>query len=81
MRFQNEVLNEFRCYLATPALVQLSNRLLIAATAIDSNAADGDTIIVLINELASIEKGFAESEYKKRFEVVLFIHEMRNELL
>ena len=79
--FQTKVLNEFRCYLTTPEVAKLSNKLLIVATAIDNSDIDNDTKCVLSIELDSIYKGFIESEYQKRFEVLSFISQMREKLL
>ena len=79
--FQNEVLEKFRCFLTTPELGNLSNRLLIVDTAIDNPAVDGDTEIILINELDAIFKGFVKSDYQKRIEVLTFISKMRDKLL
>ena len=67
----------------TPELVKLSNRLLIAAMALDNPAIydDNDTQICLLNELNSISKKYEESSYELKWDIIKLITNMENMLL
>jgi hypothetical protein len=79
--FQKIALKKFRNFLNSPEVVVLSNRLLIAASAVDNPALDVDTEDILLAELNDLYSEFERSSYTKKMEVLKFISDMRNRIL
>ena len=79
--FQKIALKKFRNFLNSPEVVVLSNRLLIAASAVDNPALDVDTEGILLAELNDLYSAFERSSYTKKMEVLKFISDMRNRIL